>query len=139
MAEGISMSCEQYARIRSSLFAPQTFEEIQDIRSEPCRLLRRSGRKPCPSRDSLVIVMESAEDRQGDDLPVDGALRRHRGLLAEPLVRACAVVVADVLGDDALEVPVVESRGRDRGTRDAANRETVHRPRSCPARAPPCG
>ena len=45
--------------------------------------------------------MEPAEDRERDELPVDGALRRHRCLQAEPLVRACAVVVADVLGDDA--------------------------------------
>jgi len=52
--------------------------------------------------------MGPAEDRQRDDLPVDGALRRHQCLLADPLVRACAIVVTDVLGDDPLEVPVVE-------------------------------
>jgi hypothetical protein len=52
--------------------------------------------------------MKPAEHWQGDDLPLNGALCGHRGLLAEPLVRACAVVVANVLGDDALKVPVVE-------------------------------
>jgi hypothetical protein len=53
-------------------------------------------------------MMKAAEDWQRDDLALDGALRGHRGLLAEPLVRACAVVVADVLDDDAFELPVVE-------------------------------
>jgi hypothetical protein len=52
--------------------------------------------------------MKPAEHWQGDDLPLNGALCGHGGLLAEPLVRACAVVVANVLGDDALEVTVVE-------------------------------
>jgi hypothetical protein len=56
--------------------------------------------------------MEPAEERQGDDFPGDGALRRHRCLLAEPLVRACAV------GDDALEVPVVEHEESPIGARN---------------------
>lgn len=56
------------------------------VGSAPCWLLRRSGRKYCPSRDSSVVVMEPGEDRQRDDLPRDGALHGHRGLLAEPLV-----------------------------------------------------
>jgi hypothetical protein len=47
--------------------------------------------------------MQSAERRQRDDLPLVSAPGGHGGLLAEPLVRACAVVVADVLGDDALK------------------------------------
>jgi hypothetical protein len=74
----------------------------------PCRLLRRFAKKHCDSGDSSVVMMQATQDWQRDDLPLDGALHWHRGLLAEPLVRACAVVVADVLGDDALEVPVIE-------------------------------
>ena len=53
-------------------------------------------------------MMETAEDRERDDGALVGALRRDRGLLAESLVRACSVVVADILTDDALEVPVIE-------------------------------
>jgi hypothetical protein len=52
--------------------------------------------------------MQAAEHWDRDDVPLGKELRGHRGLLAEPLVRACAVVVADVLGDEALEVPVLE-------------------------------
>ena len=40
--------------------------------------------------------------------PSVGRFRGQRGLLAEPLVRPGLIVVADVLGHDALEVPVVE-------------------------------
>jgi hypothetical protein len=52
--------------------------------------------------------MQAAEHWERDDVPLGRELRGHRGPLAKALVRACAVVVADVLGDDALEVPVVE-------------------------------
>jgi hypothetical protein len=54
--------------------------------------------------------MQAAEHWERDDVPLGKELRGHRGLLAAPLVRACAVVVADVLGDDALEVPVIEDQ-----------------------------
>ncbi len=52
--------------------------------------------------------MEAPEHWEGDDVPLGRALRGDRGLLTDPLVRACGVVVADVFGDDALEVPAVE-------------------------------
>ncbi len=54
--------------------------------------------------------MEAAEHGEGDDVPLGRAVRRDRGLLTDPLVRARGVVVADVLGDDALEVPGVEHK-----------------------------
>src|ERR1019366_5932322 len=66
------------------------------------------GKKECPSGGSSVIMMETADDRERDDVALGGALRGDRGLLAESLVRARGVVVADVLTDDALEVPVIE-------------------------------
>ena len=53
-------------------------------------------------------MMQAAKDRQSDDLPVAGAHRGHRRPLAEALVRACGVEVADVLGDHAVQVPVVK-------------------------------
>jgi hypothetical protein len=53
-------------------------------------------------------MMETAEDRERDDVALVGALRGDRGLLAESLVRARGVVVADILADDALEVAVIE-------------------------------
>ena len=52
--------------------------------------------------------MQATEHWEGDDVPRGRALRRERGLLVDPLVRARGVVVADVLGDDAVEVPDVE-------------------------------
>ena len=52
--------------------------------------------------------MQASKDRQLDDLPVAGAHRGHRRPLAEALVRACGVEVADVLGDHAVQMPVVE-------------------------------
>jgi hypothetical protein len=52
--------------------------------------------------------MEAAKHREGDDLPLDRALRGDRGVLVEPLVGARGVVVADLLGDDELKVPAVE-------------------------------
>ena len=55
-----------------------------------------------------IRVMQPAEDREGDDVPLGGAVRCHWGLLAKPLMRAGAAVVADVLSDNALEVPIVE-------------------------------
>src|SRR5580658_833387 len=85
-----------------------------------CWLLRQSSRKDCPSREqSLSIPSLSRTPSLSDRSPCPpGASRsssvlvmdpgEDRGLLAEPLVRARALVVADVLGDDALEVPVVE-------------------------------
>ena len=52
--------------------------------------------------------MEAAEHWEGDDVPLGRALCGERGLLMDPLVGARGVVVADVLGDAALEVPAVE-------------------------------
>ena len=52
--------------------------------------------------------MEATEHWEGHDVPLGRALCGDRGLLMDPLVRARGVVVADVLGDDALEVPAVE-------------------------------
>ena len=53
--------------------------------------------------------MEATEHWEGHDvLPLGRALCGDRGLLPEPLVRARGVVVADVLGDDALEVAAVQ-------------------------------
>ena len=43
-----------------------------------------------------------------DDVPRAGRAEGIGRLLTEPLVRARGIVVADVLGDDALEVPLVE-------------------------------
>ena len=71
------------------------------------RELAGSGHASCgPS----ILVMEAAEHGEGDDVPLGRAVRRDRGLLTDPLVRARGVVVADVLGDDALEVPGVEHK-----------------------------
>jgi hypothetical protein len=56
----------------------------------------------------LILVMQAAEDWEGDDVLLGRVLRGDWGVLVEPLVRAGGVVVADVLGDDAPEVPVVE-------------------------------
>src|ERR1019366_7715785 len=55
--------------------------------------------------DEASLVMEAAEHGEGDDVPLGRAVRRDRGLLTDPLVRARGVVVADVLGDDAPEGP----------------------------------
>src|SRR5258708_2966376 len=52
--------------------------------------------------------MQPAEDWEGHDVPLGRALCGDRGLLVDPLVRSRCVVVADVFGDDALEVPAVE-------------------------------
>ena len=52
--------------------------------------------------------MEATEHWEGDDVPLGRALCGDGGQLVDPLVRARGVVVADVLGDDALEVPAVE-------------------------------
>jgi hypothetical protein len=40
-----------------------------------------------------IRVMQPAEDREGNDVPLGGAVRWHWGLLAKPLMRAGAVVV----------------------------------------------
>jgi hypothetical protein len=55
-----------------------------------------------------IVVMEATEHWEGHDVPLGRALRGDRGQLVDPLVRARGVVVADVLGDDALEVPAGE-------------------------------
>ena len=62
------------------------------------------------SRSPSVFMMEAPEHGQRDDLALDAPLRWHRGLLADPLVGACGVVVANVLHDDSLKVPVVEDK-----------------------------
>jgi len=62
------------------------------------------------STDGSILVSDQAEDRERDDAPLVGALGGHGSLLAKSLVRACGVVVAPVLGDDALEVPVIEDQ-----------------------------
>jgi hypothetical protein len=51
--------------------------------------------------------MEAPEHGQRDDLALDAPRCWHRGLLADPLVGACGVVVANVLDDDALKMPVL--------------------------------
>ena len=51
------------------------------------------AKKECPSGGSSVIMMETAEDWERDDIALVGALRGDRGLLAESLVRARGVVV----------------------------------------------
>ena len=68
-------------------------------------------------------MMETAEDWERDDIALVGALRGDRGLLAESLVRACGVVVADVLTDDALEVPVIEHQDGSRHSRRSEPRK----------------
>jgi hypothetical protein len=55
-----------------------------------------------------IVVMQATERWEGKDVAVVGAHRADRGLLMEPLVRARAAAVANVLGDDALEVRCVE-------------------------------
>src|ERR1019366_168964 len=55
-----------------------------------------------------IIVMDAAEHWEGDDVSLGRALCMDRRSLPEPLVRPSVVVVADVLGNDAVEVPVVE-------------------------------
>ena len=54
--------------------------------------------------------MEAAEHGERDNVSLVRALRGDGGLLIEPLLRARGVVVGDVLGDDALEVPGVEHK-----------------------------
>ena|ERR1019366_2923456 len=53
-------------------------------------------------------MMKPGEHWQRGDLPLCGALCMHRRPLPDPLVQSSVVVVADVLGHDAAEVPVVE-------------------------------
>jgi hypothetical protein len=53
--------------------------------------------------------MEAPEHWEGHDVPLGWALcGGDGGQLVDPLLRARGVVVADVLGDDALEVPAVQ-------------------------------
>ena len=63
----------------------------------------RDSRLGCASR---VAMMQSADHRQGDDLPsIDGlALARFRGVLVEREVSPASVVVLDVLPHDAPQV-----------------------------------
>jgi hypothetical protein len=83
-------------------------------------------------------MMKAADDWQRrDDPPLVRALHWHRGLLAESLVRACAVV-ADLLGDDALEVSVVKHQDLVEALATQEPRKSVHGPRSCLARASRC-
>jgi hypothetical protein len=53
-------------------------------------------------------MMKPGEYRQRGDLALDGAFCVDRRALPDALVRPGLVVVADVLGHDAVEVPVVE-------------------------------
>jgi hypothetical protein len=53
-------------------------------------------------------MMKAAEYRECDDIALGRRVGRHRGPLADPLVRPSFVVVADILRHDAFEVPVVE-------------------------------
>jgi hypothetical protein len=69
---------------------------------------RENSRLRAGSCGPSILVMQAAEHWEGDDVPLGRALRGDLGLLMDPLVRADSVVVADVLGDDALEVPGVE-------------------------------
>jgi hypothetical protein len=58
--------------------------------------------RPVDNRDG------GRENWEGDDVPLGRVLRVDRRPLLDPLVRPTVVVVADVLGNDAVEVPVVE-------------------------------
>ena len=55
-----------------------------------------------------IVMMEPTEHRDGNDVPLGRALRSDGDQLVDPLVRARGVVVPDVFGDDAVEVPAVE-------------------------------
>ena len=66
------------------------------------------GPKYCVSGDSSIVMMKPAEHWERDDVALWRAHGGNRRLLAEPLVRARGVEVADVLGDHAVQMPVVE-------------------------------
>jgi hypothetical protein len=70
--------------------------------------IRENSRPRAGSCGPSILVMQATEQGEGDDVPLSGALRGDGRLLVDPLVRAGSVVVAEVLGDDALEVPGVE-------------------------------
>ena len=100
-------------KVALKFLLPQTLENREAVdrflrEARPSWLLRRSAGEMGSSGGSSVVMMKAAEDRERDDAPLVGAIGGYRSLLAKSLVRARGVVVARVLGDDALEVPVIE-------------------------------
>ena len=91
-AHGITNAVSEGINSRAGYFTDP--RETRELRAVSCGL--------------SIVVMEATEHWEGHDVPLGTALCGDRSPLVNPLVRARGVVVADVLGDDALEVPAVQ-------------------------------
>ena len=78
----------------------------------PCWLETPSAPNPCltSGRAAPVVVMETAEHRNGEDTSLALARSSNRLLLAQSLVRACCIVEADELVPRLLRTPVIRGR-----------------------------
>jgi hypothetical protein len=95
----------------NSFFRSQTREQkrpVEDPRAGYFADSRENSRAPAVSCGPSVVMMEATEHGEGNDVALGRAVRRDGGQLVDPLVRARGVVVADVFGDDAVEVSAVE-------------------------------